>query len=253
MNSPLEIDLTKADKGIAFVTFATKASVMDRDLIRALAAFLRDVAHDYRWVVMKGKHLFSAGGSILEHHPRHGCKEMLLEFDDLFRLMLDPHRKFRTLCAAHSKVYGGALTWLTFADRSIAVTGTRCFHPEIEMRCFACVGTAYYPMFAPQWVVDRWLFANGEIPLNELREYDLLHEVVDSLDDAIERIVDPATPLPPLRLSPEQAAEFRDRLAYSEFVYDEKFVRKPSPDYLAGVEAKSKNPAAPVPGIPLHQ
>lgn len=241
------LSISETGSEIVVIEFRTKRGVMNRELVGELRQYFEGLIggpSSIRLVIMRGgADAFSSGGDIAEHLPssinnKFDGRKMLIEFHDLFRLLLKP-RNFRTVCVAHNYALGGAATWLLFADLSYIVKGSIIRHPEIELSCMSCVGTALYPIFAPQTTIHRWLLGNP-ISVDELREHRLVDGVFDSIDDAVTQATKcgKRSESLSLRLDGRRKEIFLSNLMYAENLYIEKFLSRPSPDFVEGLLSK---------------
>jgi cyclohexa-1,5-dienecarbonyl-CoA hydratase len=165
---------------------APKANILDGEMIRDLTRAFRDLAglQELKLIGLHGAgpH-FSFGASVEEHRPE-PCRQMIPEFGELFRALLDA--QIPTAAAVRGQCLGGGMelagicTWI-FSDPA-----AKFGQPEIQLGVFPPVAALIFPWRIGQARSDDLCLTGRTIDAQEALRAGFVNEVTEDPEAAVE-------------------------------------------------------------------
>jgi cyclohexa-1,5-dienecarbonyl-CoA hydratase len=205
------------DGQLAWVALnAPKANILDREMIRELTGTFRQLAglQELKLIALHGAGAhFSFGASVAEHQPE-PCRQMIPEFGELFRALLDARvptaAVVRGQCLGGGMELAGICTWI-FADAT-AVFG----QPEIQLGVFPPVAALIYPWRIGQALSDDLCLTGRTLDVQDALMAGFVSEVAEDPEAAVDVFF-------ARHLQPKSAAALRLTQRASRFEFERAF------------------------------
>ena len=186
VSSPLTAEVK--DAALVITLNRPKANIVDREMMAALKAALKDVANPaVKAVILQaaGSH-FSFGASVEEHTPESAPK-MLSDFHALLKELL--RLPVPMLAAVRGQCLGGAMELVLAASYVAVHPAAKLGQPEIKLASFAPVASVLLPLRIGQGRAEHMLLSGAAIDAPTALQFGLVDVVVGDPEAAAQAFV----------------------------------------------------------------
>ena len=181
---PVEIWLDRDEALLRVRLDRPKANIIDMEMVgslaQAFAAYAEPGPVRAALLDAEGPH-FSYGASVEEHLPEK-CAQMLSDFHELLKQMLEWPRPI--LVAVRGQCLGGGLELALAGSQIFASHDAQLGQPEIKLGVFAPAASCLLPLRIGQGPAEDLLFSGRSIDATEAKDLGLVHEVADDPEAA---------------------------------------------------------------------
>lgn len=180
--APVRAVLEEDGALLRLVLARPKGNVLDRAMVQALRAQVRDADEATRTVLIEGEGRHFSFGASVEEHRAEVVGDMLPEFHALFRDLLGSGKVL--LAAVRGQCLGGGLELAAACHRVFAAPDATLGQPEVKLGVFAPVASLVLPLRLGQARADDLLLTGRSVSSEEALALGLVDEVVPDPTEA---------------------------------------------------------------------
>ncbi len=165
---------------------APKANILDAEMIGDLTGTFRHLASlpELKLAVLHGTGAhFSFGASVEEHRPE-PCRDMIPQFGDLFRAMIESG--VPTAASVRGQCLGGGMELAGFCTWVFADSTAKFGQPEILLGVFPPVAALIFPFRIGQAHSDDLCLTGRTLDAQEALGIGFVNELAEDADAAVE-------------------------------------------------------------------